>query len=195
MGPAVEIGFAIVFGLALGFSLTIPPGPMNALIASQTMRSLRSGIITGCGAMTADLVLGLLVYALRSVVDLGSVLRLVYVVGAGVMILFGVRSLIRTARPVGEPTADIPTYSQAVLVGVTNPFQIVWWLTAGLAFAYLGGIPLFVGLFVAIAIWIVAFPYALHLGTRGHPNAVRAVAYVAAALMFVFAAYFVVLAV
>ncbi len=190
----MQLGFAFVFGLALGFSLTIPPGPMNALIAAQAVRSLRSGVITGFGAMSADLVLAVVVYALRSEVDLGSVVREVYIVGAVAMVFFGLRILRRTSAPPEATEAGLRTYSQAVLLGVSNPFQIVWWLTAGLAFAYFGGVVLFVGLFVAVAVWVVSFPYALRLGTRGRPGVERAVAYVSAGLLFAFAAYFLVLA-
>ena len=190
----MEFAFSLLFGLALGFTLTIPPGPMNALIAFQSVRSLRGGIITGVGAMSADLVLGVLVYAVHAVLDLGAVLRWVYLVGAVVMTVFGVRILLRVGAPEPPSRSGIRTYTQAVLVGVSNPFQIAWWLTAGLAFAYLGGLVLFVGLFAAIAIWVVAFPYALHLGTRRHPEVARAVVYVSVALMLAFAAYFVLLA-
>ncbi|MGA9840030.1 MAG: LysE family translocator [Thermoplasmata archaeon] len=186
--------YTFLLGVALGFSLTIPPGPMNALIAYQTVHSLRRGILTGFGGMTADLVLLLLVYALRSIVDLGSLLRFVYLIGGAVLFFFGVRVLLRPPEPVTVETSGVRTYSQAVVVGVSNPFQIVWWLTAGLAFAYLGGIVLFVGLFAAVTVWVVGFPYALHLGTRRHPEAARAVVYVSSALLFAFAAYFVFLA-
>jgi len=190
----VELAFALVFGLALGFSLTIPPGPMNALIASQTVRSLRAGIVTGLGAMSADLVLGVLVYALRSVVDLGSVVRWVYLVGAVAMTFLAIRLLRPRRSAETPPTEALRTYSQGVFVGVTNPVQIVWWLTAGLAFAYLGGYVLFLGLFAAIAIWVVTFPYALHLGTRGRPRVGEAVVIGSAILLLGFAGYFVYLA-
>jgi threonine/homoserine/homoserine lactone efflux protein len=190
----MDIGFALAFGLVLGFSLTIPPGPMNALIASQTVRSLRSGILTGLGAMSADLVLGILVYALRAELDLGSVLRWLYVVGAVVMVVFGLLLLRTATGPAPERVSGIRTYSQAVLVGISNPFQILWWLTAGLAFAYFGGVVLFAGLFVAIAVWVVSFPYALHRGMVQRPGAARVVLYVSCAMMFAFAAYFLILA-
>jgi threonine/homoserine/homoserine lactone efflux protein len=190
----MEFAFALLFGLALGFSLTIPPGPMNALIVWQSVRSLRAGIITGFGAMSADLALGVLVYLLRSEVDLGAVVREVYIVGAAVMVFLGCRLLVRAGGEVEAPTTEARTYSQALLVGLSNPFQIVWWLTAGLAFAYLGGIVLFLGLFAAIAIWVVAFPYAVHLGTRERPRVARVVVHASAAVMFVFAGYFVFLA-
>ncbi len=194
LGVSVEAAFAFFFGLALGFSLTIPPGPMNALIAAQAVHSYRTGVVTGLGAMSADLVLAVLVYAFRSEIDLNPVLRWVYLVGAVVMLFFGVRVLTRRAVPASNAPAGIRTYSQGVLLGITNPFQIVWWLTAGLAFAYLGGLILFVGLFAAVVVWVVSFPYALHLGTRGRPRAAQVVGYVSAAIMFGFAVYFAILA-
>ncbi|HTW39360.1 MAG TPA: LysE family transporter [Thermoplasmata archaeon] len=190
----MDAGFAIVFGFALGFSLTIPPGPMNALIAAQSVRSLRSGIITGLGAMSADLILAVLVYSLRAEIPFGSIVRWVYLVGAGVMVFLGTRLLLRPRTEETTPDSHARTYTQGVLVGLSNPFQIVWWLTAGLAFAYLGGLLLFVALFAAVAIWVVAFPYALHLGTRRHPGVSRAVVYVSCAILFAFAVYFVLLA-
>jgi threonine/homoserine/homoserine lactone efflux protein len=190
----MDVAYAIVFGLALGFSLTIPPGPMNALIAAQAVRSLRAGIITGLGAMSADLVLAILVYGLRSEIALGPVVRWVYLIGAGVMTFLAIRLLRQPARPEVTPESEARTYSQGVLVGLSNPFQIVWWLTAGLAFAYLGGLVLFVALFAAVAIWVVSFPYALHVGTRRRPDVARAVVYVSGAILLAFAIYFVVLA-
>jgi threonine/homoserine/homoserine lactone efflux protein len=190
----MDVAYAIVFGLALGFSLTIPPGPMNALIAAQTVRSLRAGIITGLGAMSADLILAILVYSLRSEIPFGSVVRWVYVIGAAVMVFLAVRLLLRPRSTEATPESGTRTYSQGVLVGVSNPFQIVWWFTAGLAFAYLGGFVLFVALFAAVAIWVVTFPYALHFGTRQRPEVARAVVYVSCAILFAFAVYFVVLA-
>jgi threonine/homoserine/homoserine lactone efflux protein len=190
----MDVAYAILLGLALGFSLTIPPGPMNALIAYQSARSLRAGIITGLGAMSADLVLGVVVFAARSEIPLASVVRWVYAVGAVVMVALACRLLLRSSAPEVAPTSGVRTYSQAVGVGLSNPFQIVWWLTAGLAFAYLGGIVLFVALFAAVAAWVVAFPYAIHLGTRRRPEIARAVLYVSCAILFVFAAYFALLA-
>jgi threonine/homoserine/homoserine lactone efflux protein len=191
----MDIAYAVVFGLALGFSLTIPPGPMNALIAAQAVRSLRSGIITGLGAMSADLILAATVYALRSEIAIGSFVREVYAIGAVVMVVLAIRLLRRPPPSDGVPDSERRTYTQALLVGVSNPFQIVWWLTAGLAFAYLGGLLLFVFLFVAVAIWVVCFPYALHLGTRRRPDVARAVVYVSCAILFAFAVYFVLLAI
>jgi threonine/homoserine/homoserine lactone efflux protein len=188
------IVFDLGFGLLLGFSLTIPPGPMNAFIASQAVRSFREGVTAGFGAMSADLVLGALVYALHSSVVLTSELRWIYLVGAGVMVYLGVGILRGASAHPPPETTGVPTYTRAFGLGLSNPFQIVWWLTAGLAFAYLGGWVLFVGLFGAVAVWIVAFPWAVHAGTERRPSIARAVLVVSGVVIFAFAAYFLFLA-
>jgi len=182
------------FGIALGFSLAVPPGPMNALIAARSAGSLRSGIVTGGGAMTADAILGVVVLSLVRFVDLGAVVRPLYAVGAVMMVYLGLRTVQGVRRPAGPPPGDIRTFSQALGVGITNPFQVGWWLTAGLAFARFGGPWLFAGLFGAIAVWVVGFPWAVHAGTARSPRLREGVAYLSGALMFTFAAFFVALA-
>jgi threonine/homoserine/homoserine lactone efflux protein len=191
----MAFAYVLAFGLLLGFSLTIPPGPMNVLIAAQSVVSMRRGVITGLGAMSADLLLGVAVYLLETAVDLHEFVRFVYVLGCGVMAFFGYRILAHRSQGTVPRTGGLRTYSAALAVGISNPFQILWWLTAGLAFAYLGGLVLFVGLFGAIAVWIVAFPWALHAGVRHHPRVGQLAPWVSGAIMVGFAAYFAVLAV
>jgi len=67
---------------------------------------------------------------------------------------------------------------------------VVWWLTAGVAFAYLGGPVLLLGLFGAIVLWVLAFPAAVHSGARRHPLVERGVRYASAVILLGFAAYF-----
>jgi threonine/homoserine/homoserine lactone efflux protein len=189
----MEFVYSLLFGLLLGFTLTIPPGPMNALIASESVISMRRGVIAGSGAMSADLLLGLIVFSLRSVFEFGQYVRAVYGLGAVMVAYFGV-SVLRSRAERRTEVPDRRIYARALAVGLTNPFQILWWLTAGLAFAYLGGVLLFAGLFGAIAIWICIFPWALHSGVKRSARAEGAVTVVSASLMFVFAAYFALLA-
>jgi threonine/homoserine/homoserine lactone efflux protein len=189
-----DVLFDLGFGLLLGFSLTIPPGPMNAFIAAQSVRAFRDGVTAGLGAMCADLVLGLLVFFLHSTVDLTSVVRWIYVLGAGVMLYLGVSLLRRPAGTSASRTAGLATFGAAFGLGVSNPFQIVWWLTVGLAFAYLGGWVLFVGLFGAIAVWIVVFPALLHAGAENRPRVAKWMVIISGLLIVAFAAFLVAVA-
>ncbi len=177
-------------GVALGFSLTVPPGPMNALIASQTaMRGTKAGMVTGAGAMTADLILGIAVYLARTLVDLRPLVRFIYLVGSAVLFLLAY-FMLAGRKTVMTEEVKLRTYSRAVLIGVSNPFQVLWWLTAGLAFAYLGGIVLLAGLFTAVAVWIILFPLLLHMSTKKHPRASKAVTAASVIIMLFFAGYF-----
>jgi threonine/homoserine/homoserine lactone efflux protein len=181
-------------GLALGFSLAVPPGPMNALIASVSTRSSRAGTVTAFGAMSSDMLLGALVFSLNAVVDLREIVRPVDALGAVVLAYFGIRILTRREDPNPPTTSGVRTFSQGLALGLTNPFQILWWLTAGLAFARLGGPVLLVGLFGAVGTWVVVFPYAIHAGARRYPKLRSGVAIVSAGIMLAFAAYFAALA-
>jgi threonine/homoserine/homoserine lactone efflux protein len=186
----VNAAYVALAGLALGFSLTVPPGPMNALIANRTMRSLRAGVTTGVGAMSADAALAAIVYAFHLWVDLGAWVRWVEAVGAVVLAVMVYRLFREPPDAPVSSGSDVRVFSAALIVGLTNPFQILWWATAGLAFAYVGGAVLFLGLFAAIAVWVVAFPYALTEGARRSPRLPRAVSTVSAVLLVGFAAYF-----
>jgi threonine/homoserine/homoserine lactone efflux protein len=191
----MNILYEVGVGLLLGFTLTAPPGPMNALIASQAVRSLRRGVVTGFGAMCADAILGVVVFALSRTTDVARLVQPIYVLGCVVMGYFGYRLLTRHPSVTLPPASSVRTYSSALAMGLSNPFQILWWLTAGLAFAYVGGLPLFAGLFGAIAIWIVVFPYALSAGAQRSPSVERWVTYASGIGMVAFAAYFAYLAV
>ncbi|HTW54945.1 MAG TPA: LysE family transporter [Thermoplasmata archaeon] len=190
MGVLESLGF----GAALGFSLTVPPGPMNALIAARAARSFRAAVLTGLGAMTADAILAAVVFSLVQFVDLAPVVRPLDAVGAVVMAYFGVRILRSTRAPPAPPPSDARTFSLGVGVGVANPFQVAWWLTAGLAFARFGGPVLLAGLFGAILVWVLAFPFALSAGARRSPRIARYISIASAAIMFAFAAYLAILA-
>ncbi len=117
-------------------------------------------------------------------------MRWVEAIGAvvlGVMVL----RLLRERPKLGTPApTDVRVYSEALLVGISNPFQILWWVTVGLAFAYVGGAFLFLGLFAAIAVWVVLFPLALTEGARRDPRVPRIVTLGSAVLLAGFAAFF-----
>ncbi|MFZ0698578.1 MAG: LysE family transporter [Thermoplasmata archaeon] len=190
----MNVAAPILLGIALGISLAAPPGPMTAFIASLSVDSWKRGFLAGMGALSADGVLASIVFGLSTVVDLGAYVRYVYVLGAAVMIGFGVLVLRSRhgAAPVARPGWHV--YLQGFGLGLSNPFQILWWLSAGLAFAYAGGALLFAGLFGAIVVYVLAFTYLLRTGVGRYPAARRWIVLGSAMLIFAFAGYFVFLA-
>lgn len=104
---------------------------------------------------------------------------------------FMVYRLLQECSTSGAPgNSDVRVYSEAVVVGATKPFPILRWVTIGLAFAYVGGAVPLVGLFAAVAVWVVVFPHSLGEGGRRDPRASRVVSLVPAALPVGFVGFF-----
>ena len=196
MGVALSLAAGVAFGLALA----APPGPMNAVIAEESvLHGLSAGVRAGLGAMTADAVF--LVATLLGVV--GVVERLPTLRGAmlaagGLLMLYFAYGAARSARaasgfddretaegsPDRETAGDAGSrgFRRAFVLALTNPYQVLFWLTVGVALLAPGrmdllartplaaagslvvetGSPaLVVGLFGGIALWIAGFPAGL----------------------------------
>jgi threonine/homoserine/homoserine lactone efflux protein len=180
------VGAGAVFGLALA----APPGPMNAVIAEESVvYGWYAGFKAGMGAMLADICFLVLSLAgAVAVVARYPTLRAAMVGVGGLLMLYfaygATRKLSATLTPdgsVGESTG----FRKALVLALTNPFQILFWLTigvgllnpgridileqtpyvggelAGLLVVRTGSPALLIGLFGGILLWIVGFPAAL----------------------------------
>src|SRR5207245_11567444 len=89
-GVVLDVLWAVLAGTGIGLSLAAPPGPVNAIIASQTVtRSWRAGFLVGMGATTADSIfLGVSVLARSAVVRIQGWVPVIALLGAGVMAYF-----------------------------------------------------------------------------------------------------------
>jgi threonine/homoserine/homoserine lactone efflux protein len=189
---------SLLAGVVFGLALAAPPGPMNAVIAEESVTNgLRAGVTAGLGAMTADavfLVCSLL--GVVAVVDRVPTVRAAMVGGGGVLMLYfasgAASKAIESAdlRPRDDATARTTGFRKAFLLALTNPYQILFWLTVGVGLLepgrldvlsytpYVGddltgvvvvrtGSPaLLVGFFLGIGLWITGFPTALRAAQR-----------------------------
>jgi len=77
---------------------------------------------------------------------------------------------IGTAKPPQEGSAGgghpLRGYLLGLSLGLINPFQVGWWITAGLGSIAQFGVEWAAGLFLAILTWITAFPAAVRSGWR-----------------------------
>ncbi len=182
-------------GLLLGLSLAAPPGPVNALIASHGVtRSWRAGFLVGLGAMTIDL-LWLTISLLAHSVLLGmrSLFPFVALLGAVVMayLAWGAAKAWRAEPVVAVPERALhaTSYVTGVVTNVTNPYSVVWWLTAGIALIDAFGAFVLVGFFAGILLWISAFPYLLRAAQARYARAYRVVLAFSVVVLVVFAGY------
>ncbi len=226
--PSLALSAAV--GAVFGLVLAAPPGPMNAIIAEESvLRGWPAGFRAGLGAMLADaLFFALAFLGAVAVVDRTPWLRSVlYLLGGALMVYFAVgafrdadaaRSF--SADGAGPPPAeagvdaDSKGFRKAFALALTNPYQIAFWLTAGVGLIEPGrldvlahapavgdalagtlvvetGSPaLLVGFFAGIGLWIVGFPAALVATGRRVDAAAPAVAALSGVVLAGFGAAF-----
>jgi len=208
----VSLGAGVLFGLALA----APPGPMNAVIAEESVvRGWLAGFRAGLGAMSADILFLVLALAgFVTVVEQYPTLRAGMVAVGGVLMLYFALDAARStgATLAGEGTGQSRGFSKAFFLALTNSYQILFWLTVGVGlldpgrldvFGHLpgdalagtvvvetGSVALVLGLFGGILVWIVAFPAALLAAGRRVESAVPVVAAASALVLAGFGVVF-----
>lgn len=187
---------SLVAGVVFGLALAAPPGPMNAIIASESVENgWLAGFRTGLGAMSADAtflvgsLLGVVAFVERFptvravMVGTGGLLMLYFAYDAATAVTSGIETEGRAARA-------STGFRKAFVLALTNPYQVLFWLTIGVGLLepgaldvlsyipYLGGSlagrfvvqtgspALLVGFFGGIGLWVTGFPAALRTAQR-----------------------------
>jgi threonine/homoserine/homoserine lactone efflux protein len=164
---------------------------MNAVIAEESVvRGWSSGARAGLGAMSADaLFFVLAALGLVAFVEQFPTVRAVMVGAGGLLMLYfaygAAKETSTSFREAADPDTDSAGFTKAFVLALTNPYQILFWLTIGVGLLetgtvdvlsytpYVGdslanllivqtGSPaLIVGFFGGIAVWVTGFPAAL----------------------------------
>jgi threonine/homoserine/homoserine lactone efflux protein len=206
--PLVDSLVTALLGVVFGLALAAPPGPMNAIIAEESvLRGWRSGFTAGLGAASADAIFFVLAYlgvvafveqfptVRGAMVGVGGLLMCYFAYGAAREALAG-SFRGEDAAGVGDVTTetdggiDSTGFRKAFVLALTNPYQILFWLTigvgllepgrldvfaempylgeflAGLLVVRTGSAALVAGFFGGIGVWITGFPAALVTAER-----------------------------
>ncbi|MFB6253107.1 MAG: LysE family translocator [Halobacteriaceae archaeon] len=190
---------SIIVGIILGLSLAAPPGPMNAIIAEQSVnKGWRAGFSAGLGAMSADFcffVLALL-GAVTVIQDHPQVQRIMIGFGGVLMLYFAYDALKNVRLTIDSTSSESRGFQKTFILAITNPFQITWWLTAGLgllepqSFSLFqvtlpatNGILTIIGFFTGILVWITVFPRLLQAVKQRITMLQKIIAYASALLL------------
>ncbi|WP_262175763.1 LysE family translocator [Haloarcula laminariae] len=208
----------VLGGVVFGLALAAPPGPMNAVIAEESaLRGWRAGLFAGLGAMVADLCfLALSLFGVAAVVTETPGLQRLMVGAGGLLMCWFAYGAVEDATALSSVDGDAPTdadesrgFRKALVLALTNPYQVVFWLTvgvgllrpgtvdvlsqvpgvgselAGLFVVRTGHPALLAGLFGGIAVWIMAFPAAIVAARRRVERLAPTVAWASAAILAV----------
>lgn len=212
MNEPVTFFAGVVFGLALA----APPGPMNAVIAEESVaHGWISGLRAGLGAMTADLCFfgGALLGVVAIIERLPTLQTMMIAIGGVLMLYFAYETAVNLQNGFRTGDSDGRGFRKAFVLAITNPYQILFWLTIGVAlldpgtvdvlaplseslagqFIVQTGSPLLlVGLFGGILVWAVGFPATLVAAEKRVNTFAPLIAGVSALVLGGFGVYFLV---
>jgi threonine/homoserine/homoserine lactone efflux protein len=120
---------AVVFGLSAGFS----PGPLLALVITQTLRyGVREGVKAALAPLVTDLPIILVsVLILRSLPDSRVILGCISMAG-GLFVTYLAWECIRTVRlEMADLDGGPQSLGKGVAVNALNPHPYLFWLTVG----------------------------------------------------------------
>ncbi len=153
-------------GLAIGFSIAAPVGPIGVLCIRRTLAEGRvSGLVSGLGAATADAIYGCiagfgLTFISNFLVSQQVWLRLI---GGVFLCYLGVKTML--AKPaehaaLAKANGLVGAYASTFFLTLTNPMTIISFaaIFAGLGLAstrgnYLSAGVLVLGVFIGSALW------------------------------------------
>ncbi len=192
----LESLLVVAAGVGLGLSISAPPGPVNALIAVQAASgSRKNGFLVGAGALTADTIFLVIAYFLGRLSVFDSLLQAIFSLASSALLAYLAFLTYRSAKRIGgfSGVSNLRVrypYVSGLTMGLTNPFQISWWLSVGLLLISSIGPLIIAGFFIGIIFWITAFPAIISWLSRRVSSLYRIVVYVSFVLLAAFSVWF-----
>jgi threonine/homoserine/homoserine lactone efflux protein len=189
----------LLSGAALGLSIAAPPGPVTALAAQQVVsRSWLSGWLVMFGATVADAVFFVLTYYGVARLVTTEERGVLFVLGGVLMLYLAIATVRKAGLSAGTLLAEARTapptgrspFLFGLLMGLTNPYQLGWWVAIGAGMVAEFGGSIALGFFVGIVAWTIVFTVAVHASVTRYRRIAPAIAYASAALMVGFGLWF-----
>jgi threonine/homoserine/homoserine lactone efflux protein len=178
-------------GVLLGISIAAPPGPVNAAAAYQVTRSWFSGWAVLLGATTADAIFFLLTYfGFTSLIASAEVRNTLFLVGGFFMLYLAVVTLRSARKEPREQRRSGRPYFLGLTIGLTNPFQLAWWIAVGIGMISTFGLSIVFGFFTGIIAWTLAFSSLLRAGMSRYREVYPYVVYASGAVLLLFGVWF-----
>ncbi len=178
-------------GVVLGISIAAPPGPVNAAAAYQVTKSWFAGWSTLLGATTADAIFFLLTYfGLTALIASGEIRDILFLVGGCFMFYLAYVTLKSAKSGPQEGKKSGRPYVLGLTIGLSNPFQLAWWIAVGVGMVTTFGFSIVFGFFTGIIAWTLAFSLLLHAGVSRYREVYPYIIYVSGAILAAFGVWF-----
>ena len=120
-------------GSLLGLSAGVSPGPLLALVVSETLRhGNRAGVKVAFAPLVTDLpIIGFSVLVLASVSDSRPILAVLSFCGAAFVAWMGTENLRCSGDEIKMENEQPKSFSKGVITNLLSPHPYLFWLTVG----------------------------------------------------------------
>ena len=126
------IGF-LTTGTVLGLSAGIAPGPLLALVVSETLRhGMKAGVKVALVPIISDLpIVALTLYILTKLSAFHIILGTISFLGGFVLLYMGYESLVTRGVDLSFRELTPDSFRKGILVNVLNPHPYLFWVSIG----------------------------------------------------------------
>ncbi|MFK5883000.1 MAG: LysE family translocator [Candidatus Izemoplasma sp.] len=123
----------LIAGIILGFSAGITPGPLLALIISETIQyDIKAGIRVALSPIVTDLPIVLVtLFILSKLSAYNSVLGIISILGSFLLFYMGFDNFRIKNVKLDLKTTNSRSFLKGVIVNLTSPNPYMFWLTVG----------------------------------------------------------------
>jgi L-lysine exporter family protein LysE/ArgO len=158
-------------GLLLGIGAAVPLGPINILIMNRALVSYRLAVMTGLGALSADLsYITLLIFGFATFLKDSLILNILGILG-GIFLIYMAYLLYAKRDDISIGARDtiskgrvLKAYTSGYLLTLLNPYTIAFWASTTTLVAKMSdkGLWMALGIIISIVLWITIMPYVIH---------------------------------
>jgi threonine/homoserine/homoserine lactone efflux protein len=120
-------------GIILGLSAGVAPGPLLALVVSETLQhDIKAGVKVALAPILTDLPIILLtLFILAKLARFHIVLGVVSVIGACFIFYLGIRNTSTRGADIAENTGTRKSLQKGILVNALSPHPYLFWFSVG----------------------------------------------------------------
>ena len=120
-------------GLSLGVTAGLSPGPLMALMISETMRGgMARGIKVSLAPLFTDIPLILaIMFILKHIKELDLLLGVISLIGSSFLFYFGFRDIKSDSTHVHQTDVKLKSFEKGLLTNLLNPHPYIFWFFVG----------------------------------------------------------------
>ncbi len=132
----------ILTGLILGITAGVSPGPLMAVLISETMKgNIKNGLIISIIPVVTDIpLIFATVFMLKKFQNFPLLFNFLYVVGGLTLIYFGVKDLAVKKISLKYELSKFSSFKKGVITNLLNPHPYIFWIFIGVPFIIEGSV-------------------------------------------------------